>query len=85
MKKKTVSLKSVDIPTNSYAQAIYPKITYDAEGKEHKTIGLKLNKQQAIDLATNLLIGAKQWDEMRITAFRNSNSISVTITSQQPE
>jgi hypothetical protein len=81
--KKTVSLKNIEINTNSYAEQVYPKVTFDANGKEHKTIALKLNRQQAIDLATNILIGAKKWDEMYITAFRNANSISITVTSQQ--
>lgn len=78
----THSLNQTTITTNSKTLKIYPeKLKHD--GTLHDTIGLKLSKQQAVDLATRLLMAAENWDEMRLTAFRKSNSI--TITSQQPE
>lgn len=82
-KTKTVSLKDVEIKTGSSALKVYPLVSYNKEGKEHKTVALKLDKQQAVELATNLLIGAKKWDYMHITAFRNEKSVNVTVTSQQ--
>lgn len=81
--KKTVSIKNIDIKSNSRAEKIYPIQTYDKNGSLHKTIGLKLTKDQAIELATNLLIGSKKWDTMNLTAFRDPNSINVTVTSRQ--
>lgn len=81
MTTKTVSLKNVPIKTNSYSEKIYPIVSFSQNGKEHSTVALKLNTEQAISLATNLLIGAKKWDNIFLTAFRDTNS--VTITSQQ--
>ncbi|MFQ4603359.1 hypothetical protein C4U98_00045 [Clostridioides difficile] len=78
----THSLNQTSITTNSKALKIYPE-KLKADGSLHDTIALKLSKQQAIDLATRLLLAAENWEEMRLTAFRKGNNI--TITSQQPE
>lgn len=81
--KKTVSLKKITIATSTTAQKVYPIVSYDENKKEHKTVAIKLTRNQAIELATNLLIGAKEWEDMHLTAFRGKNSINVTVTSQQ--
>ncbi|HFK1457213.1 hypothetical protein WAG12_19735 [Bacillus cereus] len=73
----THSLKQANIKTTSKALGIYPKHPKMDE-ELHKTIGIQLSSEQAIDLATNLLIGAKNWDKLRLTAFRKDNSITIT-------
>ncbi|HHQ5621069.1 TPA: hypothetical protein ACSRFI_004077 [Clostridioides difficile] len=78
----THSLNQATITTNSKALKIYPE-KLKQNGNLHDTIGLKLSRQQAVDLATRLLMAAENWEEMRLTAFRKGNNI--TITSQQPE
>ncbi|MNR93659.1 hypothetical protein D3C71_1788860 [compost metagenome] len=83
--KKTVSLKDIKVKTTSHAEKIYPKVSFNNKGDEHKTIAIKLNREQAIELATNILLGAKEWESMHITAFRNVNSASITVTSQKIE
>ena len=81
MSKQTVSVKSVKNSSMVGVEKLYPIETYDKVGKEHKSIAIKLTKQQAIELATDLLIGAKEWDELFVTGFKQTKPY-VTVTSR---
>jgi hypothetical protein len=70
---KRRSLKSIKIKTTQYCEAIYPK-----KKKSAICIGLKLDKNQAIDLARALLLATKDWDEMDLTAYKKDNHITIT-------
>ncbi|MED1599255.1 MULTISPECIES: hypothetical protein [Bacillus] len=74
---QTISLKQANIKTTSKALGIYPK-SLTPDNQLPKTIGIQLSSKQAIDLATKLLVAAQDWDEVRITAFRRDNSITIT-------
>lgn len=78
----THSLKQINVKTGSKTLKIYPEKLKE-NGELHSSVGIKLSRQQAVELATSLLVGASTWEEMHLTAFRNRNT--VTVTSQQPE
>jgi len=83
MPSKRERLKDITIVTTIHVEKIYPKASFSDKQKEHKTIGVVLNKDQAIKLATDLLIGAKEWGTINLTGFR-AKTPYVTVTSLQP-
>lgn len=80
---KRESLKDITINTTIGVEKIYPKVSFSNKQKEHKTIDVVLSKEQAIKLATDLLIGAKEWDSINLTGFR-AKVPYVTVTIHQP-
>lgn len=74
---KTLTMKDVNNKTYSKAMKIYPVNQMESKN----SIGIKLTKEEAIDLARQLMIGASKWDVLRITALRSNNN--VTVTSQE--
>lgn len=81
------SSKSITINPNLRCLRIYPVETSTKQISELKTVGLKLNKEQAIELARVLLAVTQEWEEIDITAFRlrqrkSDGTYGITITSQ---
>jgi hypothetical protein len=82
------SAGAVRINTNVRCQRIYPvsgtkKIVEDLE-----TVGFKLTRSQAIDLARVLLAVTQDWQEIDITGFRlekrkSDGTSRITVTSSQ--
>lgn len=67
---------------------IYPVEGTDKNVSELKTIGLKLSKEQAIDLARVLLAVRQDWNELEVTAYRlkkrkSDGTYQITVTSFQ--
>lgn len=76
---KRESLKNVEIPTYCKCEKIYPIISFTDAQVEHSTIGISLSKDQAIELATFLLIASTKWEkDIVVTAYRKNNNITVT-------
>lgn len=69
---------------------IYPVEGTDKNVSELKTIGLRLSKEQAIDLARVLLAVSQDWNELEVTAYRlkkrkSDGTYQITVTSFQKE
>jgi hypothetical protein len=84
------SPKSITLPSHVRCERIYPTEKTRRTIDNLKTIGILLNKQQAIDLATLLLAAAQQWDKIDIKGDRfnkrqSDNTYTLTVTSQQPD
>ena len=71
---KTLTMKDVNLKANSKVTEIYP---IRPEG-DKSTVGIKLTSKEAMDLAKMLIVGASDWDVLRVTAFRGSGTVSVT-------
>ena len=83
------AIRSVTLDANVRCQRIYP-----VEGSKHqisdlKSVGLKLTPDQAIHLATVLLVAAttSDWKEIDITAWRlekrkSDGTYHITVTGQ---
>ena len=86
MPRKTVA--SVRVDPNVRCMRVYPT---EGTGKTVvglKTVGIRLNREQAIHLARALLAGAQEWDDIDITARRfekrrSDGTYAVTVTSWQ--
>ena len=55
-----------------------------------KTVAVRMTKQQAVDLATTILLAAQTWDIIDVTAFRKGKSKAtgqypLTVTSKRKE
>jgi len=84
------SSASITIDPNVRCQRIYPVEETNKNVSELKTVGIKLNKEQAIHLARVLLAAAQDWNEIDITAYRferrqGDNTYHITVTSFVPE
>jgi hypothetical protein len=79
IKMKRATMKSVKLPIGTKAK-IYP--VYGSHMKdlaEVDSVGFGLTKQQAIELAINLLAAAQQpWKQVDITGYRKTGQITVT-------
>ena len=63
---------------NSNCEQIYPTGARKTEIADSATIAFRMTREQAIDLATNLLKAARESDRIDITGFRARNLITVT-------
>ena len=84
---KRMTPKSVNLDVNLRCDKVYPSLSYDKSVKNLKTIGLKLSKEQALQLARLLLVGSQDWEWMDLTAYRYSQRKSdetyhITVTSK---
>ena len=68
MPRKAASDLRVD--SNIRADRVYPIEGSKKTLNELKTVALRLNKDQAIHLATTLLVAARNWEKIDLTAFR---------------
>ncbi len=81
---------SILIDPNVRCLRIYPTEDTSKSIEHLKTIGIKLNKEQATHLARVLLVVTQEWDEIDITAFRfdkrkTDGTYHITVTHFQPE
>lgn len=74
---KTYTLKKFNMKTTIKADKIYPLKPKD-DGTLHDTVTIKLNKDQAIELANQLSVASIKWDTVDVTVFRKDNSITLT-------
>ncbi len=79
------SVKEISVKANLRCQRIYPVESNNKHVSELKTVGIKINKYQAIDLARALLAATQEWDEMELTGYRlkrrSDNTFQLTLTS----
>ena len=88
MSRKSPSAISID--SNVRCKRIYPTEDTRKNVSELKTIGIKLSKDQAIDLARVLLAVTQEWHEIDITGWRydkrkSDDTYRLTVTSDRPE
>jgi len=72
------TIRSIRVPTATSCDAVYPK------SGTHTTIGLLLNREQAISLARLLLIASQDWEQVLVTAWRldrPDGTFEVTVTT----
>jgi hypothetical protein len=86
----TATVKKLKLKTPLHCYKIYPTETSKRTLEDLKTVAVRLTKQQAIDLATTLLLAAQSWDIIDVTAFRKTKSRStgeyqLTVTSQRKD
>jgi hypothetical protein len=84
------SAGSITIDANVRCTRIYPVEETKKNVSELKTVGIKLNRDQAIRLARVLLAAAQEWDEIDVTAYRfdkrkTDDTYRITVTSMRPE
>ena len=80
------SARSIRIGSFVRCNRIYPTEETKREVADLKTVGLRLNKEQAIHLARVLLAVTQEWDDIDITAYRfeknrKDGTYLITITS----
>ncbi len=81
---------SISIDPNVRCLRIYPTEDTSKSVEDLKTIGIKLNKEQATHLARVLLAVTQEWDEIDITAYRfdkrkSDGTYHITVTHFQQE
>lgn len=86
-RKSTIS---ITVDPNVRCQRIYPVEDTNRNVSELQTVGIKLNREQAIHLARVLLAVSQEWDEIDITAYRfekrkADNTYHITVTSLVPK
>ncbi len=84
------SPSNIAIDPNVRCSRIYPVEDTSKNIKDLKTIGIKLNREQALHLARVLLAVTQEWDEIDITAYRfekrkNDGTYHITVTHLHPE
>ena len=84
------STKSIAISPNVRCLRVYPMEGTKKSISELKTVGIKLSRAQAIDLARSLLAVSQDWEEVDVTAYRlerrkSDDTYHVTVTSAQPD
>jgi len=80
------SARAVRINANVRCQRIYPIGGSSKTIEDLDTVGFKMNRQQAIDLARVLLAVTQDWEVIDITGFRlkerkSDKTFPLTITS----
>lgn len=83
---KRKSSKSISVDPNVRCQRIYPTEDSNKTIENLKTVGIKLNKEQAVHLARVLLAVSQEWDVIDITAWRFDkrkldDTYHITVTS----
>lgn len=86
----TATTKSLKVKTPLHCYKIYPTEQSTRTMEELKTVAVRLTKQQAVDLATTLLLAAQTWNIIDVTAFRKHKSKAkgeypLTVTSQRKD
>jgi len=84
MKRKSPS--SVKVDYNIRSNRVYPTEDSNKEMSKLKTVGLSLNKNQALQLARILLLVTQEWDNVDITCYRfkkrkSDGTYQITITT----
>jgi hypothetical protein len=84
---KRQSARAISIDGNARCERVYPTEDTKRTVEELQTVGIKLNKEQAIHLARVLLAVTQDWDEVDITAYRfrkrqDDGTYVITVTSK---
>lgn len=84
------SPRSIRVDPNVRCLRIYPIEDTHKSVKDLKTVGIRLNKEQALHLARVLLAVTQEWDEIDLTAYRlgrrkSDGTYHITVTSFHPE
>jgi hypothetical protein len=84
------SLKDIVLSTNLRCLRVYPVESTNKKASELNTIGIKLSKQQAIQLARGLLAASQDWNNIEITGYRLKRSQSdgtypLTVTAHEED
>jgi hypothetical protein len=87
---KRQSARSISIDGNVRCDRVYPTEDTKRTVEDLQTVGIKLNKEQAIQLARVLLAVTQDWDEIDITAYRfrkrqDDGTYVITVTSRVEE
>ena len=79
------SSTSVTVSPKLRCQRVYPVQGTKRTAAELKTVGFKLNRDQAIALARVLLAVSQDWNGIEVTAFRSKRfsdgSFPITVTT----
>jgi len=78
--------RSVTVDPNIRCHRVYPTEDSKRQISDLQTVGLRLNRDQAVHLATVLLVAARDWNEIDITAYRfekrkTDGTYHITVTS----
>ena len=84
------SPKSISINPNVRCLRVYPVEETEKNVKALKTVGIRINKEQALHLARVLLAVTQEWNEIDLTAYRlerrkSDSTYHITVTSFHPE
>jgi hypothetical protein len=84
---KRQSARAITIDSNVRCDRVYPTEDSKRTVADLQTVGIKLNKEQAIHLSRVLLAVTQEWDEVDITAYRfkkrqDDGTYLVTVTSK---
>jgi hypothetical protein len=80
------SARAISIDSNVRCERIYPTEDTKRTIADLQTVGIRLNKEQAIHLARVLLAVTQEWDEVDITGYRfrrrqDDGTYLLTVTS----
>jgi len=79
------SATSVTVSPKLRCQRVYPVQGTKKTATELKTVGFKLSRDQAINLARVLLAVTQDWDGIEVTAFRSKRfsdrTFPITVTT----
>jgi hypothetical protein len=83
--KERKTPRSIQVDSNLRCQRIYPVEGSKKRVDDLRTIGIKLNREQAINLARVLLAVTQDWEDVDITGYRfekrkSDGSYMVTVT-----
>jgi hypothetical protein len=83
---KRQSARAISIDSSVRCDRIYPTEDTKRTVEDLQTVGIKLNREQAIQLARVLLAVTQEWDEVDITAYRfrkrqDDGTYKITVTS----
>lgn len=81
--------KKLSVKSNLSALRVYPKPGTKRTIENLSTVAIVFNRQQAVSLATRLLIASEAWDKIAVTGFRlkprkSDGHYIVTVTSPGP-
>jgi len=80
------SPRAISIDSNVRCERIYPTEDTKRTIADLQTVGIRLNKEQAVHLARVLLAVTQEWDEIDITGYRfrrrhDDGTYLLTVTS----
>ncbi len=81
--------KKLSVKSNLSALRVYPMPDTKRTIDNLKTVAMVFDRQQAVSLATRLLIASEAWDKIAVTGFRlrprkSDGRYIVTVTSPGP-
>jgi hypothetical protein len=81
--------KSISVKSNMSALKIYPLPGTKRSIDKLATVAMLFDREQALELATRLLIASREWDKIAVTGFRlkprkSDGRFIVTVTAPKP-